>query len=206
MLAFNGGATEVGHAASVLAARACADPVPTQALHVTCTCHVQDKVDAELEQAYGAAEQERLLRTAISYRAEPGTPAPARSLLRDLFNISPVLTDGAAAIIDDSFNKCFTCMEPDPWNWNAYLWPQWFFGLVLRHYVLFPLRLVVLLILNVLFIGAFFIIGLLYKPGQRRKELELKAIQVARVLHMFPCIACKDAGMFLGKLGGLNHV
>ncbi len=135
-----------------------------------------------MEQAYAAAEHARALQTSTSFlggAASGGGATPrTRSLLRDMLNISPILTDGAAAIIDDSFNKCFTMLTPDPWNWNAYLWPEWAMGVLLRHVILFPLRLVVLLICNVLFIGMFFVIGALYKPGPRRRQLELVAIQV----------------------------
>ncbi len=38
--------------------------------------------------------------------------------------------------------QCFTSMTPDPWNWNAYLWPTWALGVVLRQCVLLPLRVV----------------------------------------------------------------
>ncbi len=75
------------------------------------------KADAEVEQLYADAEQERLSK---------------RSLVHDVLNISNVLTDGAAAMVDDSFNKCFTSTRPEPWNWNIYLFPIWVVGLVTR--------------------------------------------------------------------------
>ncbi len=53
-------------------------------------------------------------------------------LLSDVLNISAVVTDAAAAAVDDSFLKCFTSMSPDPWNWNVYLMPAWLLGLVFR--------------------------------------------------------------------------
>lgn len=48
-----------------------------------------------------------------------------KSLLAVLLNINSVLTDAAAAMVDDSFLKCFTSAAPDPWNWNLYLAPLW---------------------------------------------------------------------------------
>ncbi len=66
-------------------------------------------------------------------------------LLQDVLDISAILTDGAAAMVDDSFLRCFTTAPPDPWNWNLYLFPAWVLGVVLRWAVLFPLRLTLLL-------------------------------------------------------------
>lgn len=48
-----------------------------------------------------------------------------RSLLADVLNINSVLADAAAAMVDDSFSKCFRSASPDPWNWNLYLFPLW---------------------------------------------------------------------------------
>ena len=58
----------------------------------------------------------------------------------DLLNISPVLTDAASAVVDDSFMRCFQSQPPDPWNWNVYLFPLWCIGVVVRYCILFPLR------------------------------------------------------------------
>lgn len=58
----------------------------------------------------------------------------------DLLNISPVLTDAASAVVDDSFLRCFQSQPPDPWNWNVYLFPLWCIGVVVRYCILFPLR------------------------------------------------------------------
>ena len=57
-----------------------------------------------------------------------------------LLDISPLLQDAAAAIVDDSFLRCFQGVSGDPWNWNLYLFPLWFLGLILRYLILFPLR------------------------------------------------------------------
>ena len=57
-----------------------------------------------------------------------------------LLDISPLLQDAAAAIVDDSFLRCFQGVSSDPWNWNLYLFPLWSLGLILRYLILFPLR------------------------------------------------------------------
>lgn len=57
-----------------------------------------------------------------------------------ILDIAPLLQDAAAAIVDDSFLRCFQSMHDEPWNWNLYLFPVWIIGLVLRYLILFPLR------------------------------------------------------------------
>ena len=59
---------------------------------------------------------------------------------RDLLDISPLVQDAAAAIVDDSFLRCFQSQSTDPWNWNIYLFPLWAVGMVVRYLILFPLR------------------------------------------------------------------
>eukprot|EP00878_Enallax_costatus_P012484 GHUV01013037.1.p4 GENE.GHUV01013037.1~~GHUV01013037.1.p4 ORF type:complete len:112 (+),score=43.06 GHUV01013037.1:346-681(+) len=71
--------------------------------------------DREIENAYIEAEAERMA-------SEAGQQ---KSLLKVMLNINSVLTDAAAALVDDSFLRCFTSATPDPWNWNFYLAPLW---------------------------------------------------------------------------------
>lgn len=63
-----------------------------------------------------------------------------------LFELSThIVAQGASAIVDDSFNRCFASTESEPWNWNIYLFPCWLVGVVLRYLVVFPIRLTLLL-------------------------------------------------------------
>ncbi len=64
----------------------------------------------------------------------------ARARRQDLLDVSPLLQDAGAAIVDDSFLRCFQSASSDPWNWNIYLFPLWLVGLVVRYLVLFPIR------------------------------------------------------------------
>jgi hypothetical protein len=57
-----------------------------------------------------------------------------------MLNVEELLNEGATAIVDDSFTKCFKSTPSDPWNWNVYLFPMWCVGCLIRHLVLFPLR------------------------------------------------------------------
>lgn len=68
-----------------------------------------------------------------------------QGLLREALDISSTLEEGVSAIVDDSFTKCFNKANPTLWNFNAYLFPFWFLGVLVRYLVLFPVRLVWLL-------------------------------------------------------------
>ncbi|KAG2502083.1 hypothetical protein HYH03_000575 [Edaphochlamys debaryana] len=120
------------------------------------------KGDAEIDQLYADAEDKRLTKT---------------SLLQDVLNISNVLTDGVSAMVDDSFNKCFTSTRPEPWNWNIYLWPIWVVGVILRYLVLFPIRaLMILLGFNSL-MGCFLLLELALPKGPFKMRVQRRLVQ-----------------------------
>ena len=73
-----------------------------------------------------------------------------------MLDISQLLRDAGSAVVDDSFLRCFTSAPDEPWNWNLYLAPLWALGVVFRHAVLFPLRMLLLLTGVLLFFVAFF--------------------------------------------------
>ena len=137
----------------------------------------RERIDA----LYELAEEERL--------AAAGRQAAGR-VLPDLLNISAVLTDGASAMVDDSFLKCFQTNHADPWNWNAYLWPAWAVGVVLRYLVLFPLRMALLLSSLAGFFAVFFTAKALLPEGPRK-------LRVQRRLVRFMC------GMFVASWTGV---
>jgi glycerol-3-phosphate O-acyltransferase 3/4 len=63
-----------------------------------------------------------------------------------LFEVAmPVLRQGCTAMVDDSFTRCFKSQKRVPWNWNCYLFPAWIAGLFFRYFILFPLRLLCLI-------------------------------------------------------------
>lgn len=57
-----------------------------------------------------------------------------------LLDISPILQDAGAAMVDDTFLRCFQSAPSDNWNWNLYLFPLWLLGVILRHFIIFPVR------------------------------------------------------------------
>lgn len=119
--------------------------------------------DKEVENAYIEAEAERL--------------QGQKSLLSVMLNINSVLTDGAASMVDDSFLKCFVNAAPDPWNWNFYLAPLWLLGVILRHCVLFPLRLTLLLTSHLVFFVIFFTVKAVWPSGPTKLRVEQRLIK-----------------------------
>ncbi|KAJ7563973.1 hypothetical protein O6H91_03G132600 [Diphasiastrum complanatum] len=94
-------------------------------------------------------------------------------LLCNLLDISPVLNEAASAIVDDSFTRCFKSNISEPWNWNIYLFPLWCLGVVFRHTILFPIRLLLLAIGWVIFLACFYPIHMLLKGHDNiRQKLE----------------------------------
>lgn len=48
----------------------------------------------------------------------------------------------------DSFTRCFKSNSPEPWNWNIYLFPLWVVGVIMRYGILFPIRFVILVVIE----------------------------------------------------------
>ena len=111
-----------------------------------------------IDQVYYSREQERL-----------SVKKDVASLVLD---VSGVMGDGAAAVVDDSFWRCFEHNHPDPMNWNFYLLPMWALGVVVRYLVLFPLRLVGLLVAWAVFLPCFFAVELALRDGPRKSAIQ----------------------------------
>ena len=58
----------------------------------------------------------------------------------------PLVRQGFVAVVDDSFTRCFKSKKVVRWSWNCYLWPTWAVGVLVRYLVLFPCRLLCLLL------------------------------------------------------------
>mmetsp|Transcript_23112 Transcript_23112/g.65609 ORF Transcript_23112/g.65609 Transcript_23112/m.65609 type:complete len:558 (-) Transcript_23112:289-1962(-) len=88
----------------------------------------------------------------IAYEPQEGPCGPvsgaerAPMALQVFGEASKVFMEGVECIVDDEFWKCFQSRKPRPWNWNAYLWPLWFGGCVIRYLILFPMRVVVFIL------------------------------------------------------------
>jgi len=97
--------------------------------------------------------------------------------LREALDISSTLEEGVSAIVDDSFTKCFNKAKPTVWNFNAYLFPFWLLGLLVRYFVLFPLRLVWNLGTFVLLAFCFTLVRLLMFEGPLKDRVQRFFVQ-----------------------------
>ena len=94
----------------------------------------------------------------------------------ELNDIVSFLKSGFNDIIQDDFSRCFTEHEDNAWNWNIYLFPLWLFGLIIRYFILFPIRLLSLTIALCLFLFLFFSIKIIIPNNHKRSWYERKLI------------------------------
>ena len=88
-------------------------------------------------------------------------------------DVSPILQDCAAAVVDDSFLRCFQSRPPEPWDWNIFMLPTHYIGMAFRWLILFPLRLIAAVLSWLLFLALFFTVPYALK-----------------VLPHAPCLCC----------------
>eukprot|EP00924_Labyrinthula_sp_SR-Ha-C_P006320 snap_masked-scaffold_31-processed-gene-3.22-mRNA-1 protein AED:0.16 eAED:0.19 QI:0/-1/0/1/-1/1/1/0/535 len=93
--------------------------------------------------------------------------------------------EGVNVILDDKFWKCFSRRKTYPWNFNLYLFPIWCFGCFIRYVILFPLRLLSLLITFAVFFAFMEVIKKLKLSPRTTKKLEIKAIQAVCGVFFF---------------------
>ena len=107
------------------------------------------------------------------------------AILPRLLDASGVLQDAASAIIDDTFNKCFTFTDTPAWNWNFYLFPMWCVGVLIRYLVLFPLRLTFVVLATILFLVTFTAVHS-FAPNRNnfRVKLERFLVNVYAACHV----------------------
>ncbi|GBG34725.1 Glycerol-3-phosphate acyltransferase 3 [Hondaea fermentalgiana] len=112
----------------------------------------------------------------------PSTPRhrkPESKLAAEIFGAAAdVYMEGITSIVDDNFWKCFESKKPRPWNWNAYLWPMWGLGVLVRYFVLFPLRIVIFVLGWVLFGIGMFVVQTFFSKGEQRTNLEHRLIMM----------------------------
>ena len=81
--------------------------------------------------------------------------------LFNLADVVPFFREGAEAMVQDNFNRCFSVSQEPAWNWNFYLAPVWFCGVVVRYALLLPMRVAFILTCSLLFIVGCEIVHLL---------------------------------------------
>ncbi|CAM8938005.1 unnamed protein product [Rhodiola kirilowii] len=99
--------------------------------------------------------------------------------LRDVLDVSNVLTEAAGAIVDDSFTRCFKSNSSEPWNWNVYLFPIWCCGVIIRYLILFPARVIVLTVGWIIFLSLWIPLQYLLKGHPKlRMKLERGLVEL----------------------------
>lgn len=147
----------------------------------------EDTIEEDVELDPNAVEEE-IVREHY-FKRTLSADADSASNLHEILDISGVVSDGVNAIVDDSFNRCFTRNKSDPcapappaaapppclhlthpthapsprWNFNWYLFPMWIIGVLIRYLLLFPCRLLLLLVGFLLFFIVFFTVHLCMK-------------------------------------------
>jgi len=93
-----------------------------------------------------------------------------------LGDVLPTVAEGVQCLVQDSFTKCFEGRAIESWNWNIYLFPMWVFGLFIRLCILFPLRLLVLLV-AALIISSSFVASSFMSDKKKRMSFQMTLIR-----------------------------
>lgn len=126
-------------------------------------------MDFSLNHEPNALDQE-IIRRNIESQLMQDLEAPKIFELSDLL---PIITEGAEVIVQDDFSKCFRESFPEPWNWNFYLFILWTLGLLVRYFILLPLRVLSLFSGFLLFAIALTTVKLVFtRDIDRRKSWE----------------------------------
>jgi len=82
-------------------------------------------------------------------------------------------------VIEDDFTQCFTRKYIPTWNWNFYLCIFWSIGFVFRYLILVPLRILMVILLNMAFFSLMWLWEKLYaKDSKALKNYQLWTIQL----------------------------
>lgn len=138
------------------------------------------RINSELE--FGPAEW------GSSFLEASGGVGEARDLAGVAFRLDDVtsfVADGVEAIVGDTLTKCFTAEPPEPWNFltrnlvtgvtlSPYMKLMWLVGVWTRYFVLFPLRLCVLVMGSLSFCVGYAATSVLFQPGSHTQRVVRK--------------------------------
>ena len=100
-------------------------------------------------------------------------------------DMTPSLRYAAECIVQDSFTCCFTSAPMERWNFNIYLFPLYYLGVAVRYLILFPLRLLGLLVGVLVF--AIAMVVSVFMPPSNRVALQRRSITwLAFAFGQFP--------------------
>jgi len=98
-------------------------------------------------------------------------------------DVTPYCRDAMSAIVQDTFTQCFQSKQQNPWDFSFYLLPMSYVSWVIRHFILFPVRC--LIMLGGLWLFAVLIaVSYLFKK-ERSQEVKLFAIKMMANAFLF---------------------
>ena len=103
------------------------------------------------------------------------------------------LLEGINAIGEDEFWKCFEKTKVKPWNWNVFLFTMWSFGVLFRYFILFPLRLIILLVGWIFFFLGMFLVQIF--PRFILSNATKSAIERSLISYMSSCFVLTWSGV-----------
>ncbi|KJE94836.1 lysophosphatidic acid acyltransferase [Capsaspora owczarzaki ATCC 30864] len=103
-------------------------------------------------------------------------PSYKRKTQFGFLDLAPLARNAVQCLVQDDFTKCFESARRDPWNWNFYLFPIYYLGVFFRYFILFPIRLICLIMGFVLFALVMPLTFLL--PEARRSRYQQKCVQL----------------------------
>ena len=86
--------------------------------------------------------------------------------------------EGMGSVVQDTFLPCFESQPSERWNWSVHLFIPWLFGVLVRNFILLPLRLMWFVVGLLLFLVCFFLIQLILPKTEWRQRLEARSIRV----------------------------
>eukprot|EP00035_Acanthoeca_spectabilis_P000642 m.74713 g.74713 ORF g.74713 m.74713 type:complete len:480 (+) comp10331_c0_seq2:155-1594(+) len=125
----------------------------------------------------------RELEREMAHETQPGY---SRTTTFAFMDIAPFIRSAMDAIVRDSFTKCFESKERERWDNTIYLFPVYWTGLFLRYFVLFPLRLILVIVGLAVTVAMVSVAALVSDPW--KSWLQEKAVTF--VNSMFLCSWC----------------
>eukprot|EP00054_Salpingoeca_dolichothecata_P010707 m.59615 g.59615 ORF g.59615 m.59615 type:complete len:430 (+) comp19116_c0_seq1:70-1359(+) len=83
-------------------------------------------------------------------------------------DVAPFVRNSMEAVVQDSFTQCFESRERDRWNFNFYLFPLYYIGVIIRYCILLPCRLLIVAIGLLLFALMFLVAAPLQKSARAK--------------------------------------
>ncbi|KAL0228610.1 hypothetical protein RCL1_004753 [Eukaryota sp. TZLM3-RCL] len=85
-----------------------------------------------------------------------------------------LIREGINVVVDDQFSKCFASRPPQTWNYTYYLFVLWVLGVFIRYFILFPIRLAILIIGIIIVVTLFVVVS--FFPDGEWKQVYLSQI------------------------------